>query len=307
MNDLTRPPQLTPGATIGVAAISGPVDPARLDAGIAGARAARLSRRARLEPRRAARVPGRLGRGARRGISRPAPRPRGRRDLLRARRLRRIASPVAPRPGRDARTAPDPPRRFGPDRALRVRRRARGSRHVLRTDGRGRHGACGAARLGGRALGPDARAASVRGRRDPRGRGGRRSPRRRLPVPAGRRVRNAGGRRGPGRRSLLGGCGRGHIPARPNVDPAGAVRYIRWTASHAHRLDFARRARRRVTGSRRPLASRLLRGSPVPGAVGPSGRARPRARGPCRSDCPCASTPGGGCSSSRARPSTGAR
>ncbi len=34
MTELVRPPRLTPGATIGVAAISGPVDPARLDAGV---------------------------------------------------------------------------------------------------------------------------------------------------------------------------------------------------------------------------------------------------------------------------------
>jgi muramoyltetrapeptide carboxypeptidase len=35
MADVLLPPRLKPGATIGVAAISGPVDPARLDAGIA--------------------------------------------------------------------------------------------------------------------------------------------------------------------------------------------------------------------------------------------------------------------------------
>ena len=35
MTDLTLPPRLVAGATIGVAAISGPVDPVRLDAGIA--------------------------------------------------------------------------------------------------------------------------------------------------------------------------------------------------------------------------------------------------------------------------------
>jgi muramoyltetrapeptide carboxypeptidase len=35
MAELLRPPRLKPGGTIGVAAISGPVDPARLDAGLA--------------------------------------------------------------------------------------------------------------------------------------------------------------------------------------------------------------------------------------------------------------------------------
>ncbi len=35
MTPLRRPPRLSPGATIGVAAISGPVDPVRLDAGVA--------------------------------------------------------------------------------------------------------------------------------------------------------------------------------------------------------------------------------------------------------------------------------
>ena len=34
MSEITLPPRLVPGATIGVAAISGPVDPVRLDAGI---------------------------------------------------------------------------------------------------------------------------------------------------------------------------------------------------------------------------------------------------------------------------------
>lgn len=35
MRDLVRPPRLQPGATIGIAAVSGPVDPDRLDAGVA--------------------------------------------------------------------------------------------------------------------------------------------------------------------------------------------------------------------------------------------------------------------------------